>query len=159
MIQITLNIGMKILDSFVTTTKSILVYKNKTLLASLMVGFSNFLFLTVIVNAVTTNSIIMNLSVGGASSIGAYFAMKLNNKFSKESMYVNIITCSSKESVIEFVEYLRLHKIKNIVTDSYTRNWNKTLSVQVFANTREQSRLIDNYLNNKDIKYLRQILD
>jgi len=159
MIQIALNIGMKVLDSFVTTTKSILVYKNKILLASLMVGFSNFLFLTVIVNAVITNSIIMNITVGVSGAIGAYFAMKLNNKFSKESMYVNIITCSSKESVIELVEYLRSHKIKNIVTDSYTRNWNKTLCVQAFASTREQSKLIDNYLENNDVKYLRQILE
>ena len=159
MTQIILSIGMKILDSFVTTSKSILVYKNKILLASLMVGLSNFLFLTVVVNVVESNSIYMNLTVGASSAVGAYLAMKLNNKFSKESTYVNIITCSSKDSVVELVEYLRSHKIKNIVTDSYTRKWDKTLSVQAFANTREQSKLIDDYLNNQNIKYLRKIID
>ena len=159
MIQILLNIAMKILDSFVTTTKSIFVYKNKILLASLMVGCSNFLFLTVIVNAVLSDSIYMNILVGLSSSVGAYLAMKTNNKFSKDVSYLNIITCDTRESVVELVEYLRLHKIKNIVTDSYTRQWDKTLVVQAFANTREQSKLIDTYLENKEEKYLRQILD
>ena len=159
MTRIILNIGMKILDSFTTTTKSIFVYKNKIVLASLMVGLSNFLFLTVIVNAVLSDSIYMNAIVGLSSSIGAYLAMKTNNKFSKDASYLNIITCDTKESVVGLVEYLRLHKIKNIVTDSYTRQWDKTLVVQAFANTREQSKLIDTYLENKEEKYLRQILD
>lgn len=159
MAQIILSIGMKILDSFVTTTKSIFVYKNKILLASLMVGFSNFLFLSVVVNAVLSDSIYTNLIIGLSSSIGAYLAMKTNNKFSKDTMYLNIITCDTKESVVSLVEYLRGNKIKNIVTDSYTKEWDKTLVVQAFANTRNQSKLIDKFLDENKVKYLRQIID
>jgi len=159
MTQIILTICMKILDSFVTTTKSIFVYKNKTLLASLMVGFSNFLFITVIGNVVLSNSIYINMFVGLSSAIGAYGAMKLNNWFSKDRLYFNLITCDSREAVVYFVEYLRLHKIENIVTDSYTKEWTKTLAVQAFANTRKQSKLINKFLDENSTKYLRKILE
>ncbi len=157
--QIILNMLLKTLDSFVTTTKSIFVYNNKIFIASIMVGISNVLMLTVMKNVICSNDTKMVIAFGVSAFIGSFLSLNVNNQFSKDDKYTNIITCDTKESVVELVEYLRKHKIKNIVSDSYTLEWNKTLSVIAFADTRNQSKLIDKFLKDNTVKYMRQIID
>jgi hypothetical protein len=50
------------------------------------------------------------------------------------------------------------HKIKQVVTKSYTRKWEDTYSVMVFSKTKQESKLIDEYLKNTETKYLREII-
>ena len=47
------------------------------------------------------------------------------------------------------------NKITNIISDSYDRNWEKTLSITAYAETKEQSKLIDKYLQNHETKFKR----
>ena len=45
----------------------------------------------------------------------------------------------------------------NLTTDGYTKEWNKNIAITAYADTREQSRLIDEYLNNSNSKFKRII--
>lgn len=53
--------------------------------------------------------------------------------------------------------FLAVNKITNVVGVSYTLDWEKTLAITAYAETKDQSRLIDEYLNSRDIKFKRVI--
>ena len=57
----------------------------------------------------------------------------------------------------EEVEQLVENKITNLTTDGYTKDWKKTLAITAYAETKEQSKLIDNYIKNSEIKFKRII--
>ncbi len=149
---------LKILDNFLGTTKSILVHKNKAVAASVIIVISQFLFYFVISEIISENNIIVLLAVSIASGLGSFIAFKINDRFSKDKLYVNVITSKHLDDMIELCEFLRLKDIKNIVTDSYNKDWTKSMSVQVFALTRVESNLIDKFLQGQDNKYFREIL-
>ena len=81
--------------------------------------------------------------------------MLFNNRFSKDRTYVNVIMSDNKESMMELRDFLAANKITNIVSDSYDKNWEKTLSITAYAETKEQSILIDEFLFNHDLKFKR----
>lgn len=149
---------LKILDNFLLTTKTILVQKNKALFAALTVTLSQFMFYFVISKVIEQNSMYINLYVSIASGIGSYFAMKVNDKLSKEKMYFNTITYKNKEDVIELCEFLKQNKVKYIVTDGYNRDWTTSMVVQIFAQTKNESKLIDKFIDDKNKKYLREVI-
>ena len=58
----------------------------------------------------------------------------------------------------KFRDFLANHKITNIASDSYTRDWTrKTLTITAYAETKQQSSLIDGYIENSDVKFKRKI--
>ena len=48
--------------------------------------------------------------------------------------------------------------IKYIAYNAMDREWNDTYAVTVFAATKHESKMIDKYIEGRDIKYLRRIL-
>jgi uncharacterized protein YebE (UPF0316 family) len=149
---------VKILDNIITTAKSITTYQNKKIVTSLLVVISQFIFYTVIKSVVSDSSILSIATVCICSGIGTYIAMYLNDQFKKDATFTNILTCSCEDSINGLCEYLLAHKIKYIPVDSYNRAGNKSRTVLIFAQTRAESKLIDNFLENCETKYLRQIL-
>lgn len=149
---------VKILDNLISTAKSITVYKNKEILSSVLVIISQFLFYFVIKQVILDSSMLSIIIASVASGLGTYMAMKINNKFQKDMLYMNIITCKNKDDIESLCNYLIKNKIKYIVNDSYTRSWDTTYSAMIFSNTKEQSKLIDKFINETDTKYLRQII-
>lgn len=107
---------------------------------------------------VSENNLWVILAVSVASGIGSFVAFKLNDKFSKEKLYLNIITSKHEDDMRELCEFLRIHQIENIVTDSYRKDWTKSYAVQIFALTRIQSSLIDQFLAGEENKYFRRVL-
>jgi uncharacterized protein YebE (UPF0316 family) len=134
------------------------VHKNKAVAASLLIIVSQFLFYFVISKVVSENNLLVILAVSVASGIGSFVAFKINDKLSKEKLYLNIITSKHEEDMRELCEFLRINNIENIVTDSYRKDWTKSYAVQVFAITRVESRLIDHFLDGETNKYFRKIL-
>ena len=149
---------LKILDNFLTTSKTILVQKNKAIAASILIVVSQFLFYFVISEVVSENNNFVIIAVSIASGIGSFFAFKINDRFSKDKLYLNIITSKNIDELKELCEFLKTNRIKYIVNDSYNRNWTKTISVQVFAATRDESKMLDQYLERMECKYFREIL-
>lgn len=88
-----------------------------------------------------------------ASGIGSYIAFCINNKFSKEVVYINLITSNDKDKMKAFGDYMRTEGIKVVTLDAYNDHIEKTLTALVFANTREQSSKIDDYMAKHDGLY------
>lgn len=147
----------KSLDQACSTAKTILVQNNKPILAGIALGLSNFIYLSITKQVVTSDSIAALIVVSIASGFGCYAAVAFNNKFSKDKTYVNVIMSDDKEAMKQLRTFLASKKITNEISDSYTLDWEPTFSIKAYAETREQSQLIDKYLTENDTKFKRMV--
>ena len=148
----------KVLDNMLGTAKIILVQRNRCVLAGIALGLSNYIYLNITKDIVTTGNNSALVIVSLASGIGCCLAVLFNNKFSKERTYVNVIMSDDKVAMQHFRDFLAQHHITNVAHDSYTLDWSKkTITITAYADTKEQSRLIDNYINTKTFKFKRVI--
>lgn len=148
----------KVLDNTLGTAKTILVQRNRCVLAGIALGLSNFLYLSITKNIVTSDSSLALVIVSIASGVGCCLAVALSNRFSKEKTYVNVIMSDNKEAMKEFRDFLAQHHITNVANDSYTLDWStKTITITAYAETKVQSRLIDTYIENSPLKFKRMI--
>ena len=137
---------VKIIDNIISTEKTLLTQKNKAIAASILVTISQFLFYILIAQVVEDNNITSMIVVSIASGIGSYIAFYINNKFSKETVYINIVTSNDKDKMKAFGDHMRAEGIKVVTMPTYGDEIEKTLTALVFANTRNQSKLIDQYI-------------
>lgn len=148
----------KVLDNTLGTAKTILVQRNRCLLAGVALGLSNFIYLSITKDIVTTDSTLALVVVSIASGVGCCLAVMFNNRFSKDKTYVNVIMSDNKDAMKDFRDFLARHHITNTATDSYTLDWGKkTISITAYAETRAQSKLIDDYIESSQLKFKRMI--
>ena len=146
------------IDNVVTTEKSLLTHRNKAVAASVLVAVSQFLFYILIKEVVADSNPISIIVVSVASGIGSYIAFCINNKFSKETVYINIITSNDKNKMKDFGDHMRSEGIKIVTMPTYGDDIEKTLTALVFANTRFQSKKIDKYIENNS-GFFREVVD
>lgn len=146
---------VKIIDNVLSTGKSILIQRNKAVLAGVFVAISQIIFYKLIDVAQTGEFMIYVIAI--ASGVGTYLAIFISNKFSKERLYVNVLLADDKEAMMDLRNFLQLNKITNLTTDGYTKDFKKTLAVTAYVETKEKSKLLDNYINNSNTKYKRII--
>ena len=103
-----------------------------------------------ITEVVEDSNMISIVVVSIASGIGSYIAFCINNKFSKETVFINIVTSNDKAKMKDFGDHMRTEGIKVLTIPAYGDDIEKTLSALVFANTREQSKQIDKYMEAHD---------
>ena len=130
----------KVFDNALGTAKTILVQRNQCVLAGLALGLSNFIYLSITKDIVTTDSTLALVVVSIASGVGCCLAVAFNNKFSKEKTYVNVIMSDDKEVMMKLRDFLAENKITNVASDSYTR-------------------LIDEYIEASGTKFKRLVQD
>ena len=147
----------KALDQACSTAKTILVQRNKPVLAGLALGLSNFIYLSITKQVVTSDSMAALIVVSVASGFGCYAAVAFNNRFSKAKTYVNVILSDDKEAMMQLRAFLANNKITNMITNSYTLDWEHTFSITAYAETKEQSKLIDDYFAKSDTKFKRMV--
>lgn len=148
----------KVLDNTLNTVKTILVQRNRCLLAGVALGLSNFIYLSITKDIVTSDSTLALVIVSIASGVGCCLAVALSNRFSKDRTYVNVILSDDKEAMKEFRDFLAENHITNVATDSYTLDWSrKSISITAYAQTKAQSRLIDEYIERSLLKCKRVI--
>lgn len=148
----------KVVDNTLGTAKTILVQRNRCFLAGIALGLSNFIYLSITKNIVTSDSSLALVIVSIASGVGCCFAVILSNRFSKEKTYVNVIMSDNKEAMQNFRDFLAKHHITNVASDSYTLDWStKTITITAYAETKIQSRLIDEYVEGSSLKFKRLI--
>lgn len=148
----------KVLDNTLNTAKTILVQRNRCLLAGVALGLSNFIYLSITKDIVTSDSTLALVIVSIASSVGCCLAVALSNRFSKDRTYVNVILSDDKEAMKEFRDFLAENHITNVATDSYTLDWSrKSISITAYAQTKAQSSLIDEYIKRSLLKCKRVI--
>ena len=148
----------KVLDNTLNTAKTILVQRNRCLLAGVALGLSNFIYLSITKDIVTSDSTLALVIVSIASGVGCCLAVALSNRFSKDRTYVNVILSDDKEEMKEFRDFLAENHITNVATDSYTLDWSrKSISITAYAQTKAQSSLIDEYIERSLLKCKRVI--
>ena len=107
---------------------------------------------------VTSNSSLALATVSIASGVGCCLAVALSNRFSKDKTYVNVIMSDNLEAMQEFRDFLATHHITNVAADSYTLDWSKkSITITAYAETKAQSKLIDDYIANSSLKFKRVI--
>lgn len=149
----------KVLDSLLTTSKSILTHRGKKLQASVLVATTQLIFYFLINKIVRDNTTSVMFTVSISAGVGSYIAFIISDRSSTDQLYINIVTSNNKQDMIELCDYLKQVKIKNIISDSYTKDWDRTYTVQILANTRQQSVLLDKFFAKSNNKYLREIID
>lgn len=148
----------KVLDNTLNTAKTILVQRNRCLLAGVALGLSNFIYLSITKDIVTSDSTLALVIVSIASGVGCCLAVALSTRFSKDRTYVNVILSDDKEAMNAFRDFLAENHITNVATDSYTLDWSrKSISITAYAQTKAQSRLIDEYIERSLLKCKRVI--
>ena len=147
----------KMCDNALSTAKTILVQNNRSILAGICLGLSNFIYFMITKNIVESDGILSIVIVSIASGVGCYLAITFNNHFSKDKTYVNVILSDNVDEMMALRDFLASNKITNVVSDSYDRDWNKVMSITAYAQTKEQSMLIDEYVKNSDVKFKRLV--
>jgi hypothetical protein len=147
----------KVLDNALGTAKTILVQHNRSILAGVCLGLSNFIYFLITKNIVESDGMLSIVIVSIASGVGCYLAIVFNNHFSKDRTYVNVILSDHVDEMMALRNFLATNKITNVVSDSYDREWNKVLSITAYAETKDHSRLIDEYIKNSGVKFKRLV--
>lgn len=149
---------VKVIDNIVSTEKTILTQKNKALAASILVVISQIMFYFVIKEVVADSNIISIIVVSIASGVGSYIAFYINKRFSKETVFINIVTANDKEKMKDFGDHMRTEGVKIVTFDAYNDHIESTLTALVFANTKSQSSKIDKYIETHD-GFFREIVN
>ena len=148
----------KMMDNALGTAKTILVQRNRCLLAGIALALSNYIYFCITRNIVTTDSNLAILVVSVASGVGCCLAVALNNRLSRERTFVNVIMSDDLDAMQQFRDFLAKHHITNVAADSYTLDWSvKTITITAYAETKEESMLINRYIENSPLKFKRVI--
>jgi len=148
----------KMLDNALGTAKTILVQRNRCFLAGIALILSNYIYFCITKNIVTADNDLAILVVSIASGVGCWLAMAINNRLSKDRTYVNVIMSDDIEAMQQFRDFLAEHHITNVATDSYTLDWStKTITITAYAETKDDSMLINHYIEGSPMKFKRVI--
>jgi uncharacterized protein YebE (UPF0316 family) len=148
----------KVIDNALSTAKTILVQRSRWLLAGIAVVLSDFIYFWVIKRVVSADSLSAMVIVALAGGVGCALACLVSDRLSKDRTYVNVILSDDLGAMKRFRDFLADHHITNVASDSYTREWNrKTITITAYAETKAESRLINQYLSGSPLKYKRMI--
>ena len=158
MIEYVLLVIVKIFDNVIQTAKSISTYKEQKILSSILTVVSQLIFYLVISQVIEDNTLLSIVIVAVSSGIGNYIAFIVNDKFKKAAKWVFILTSSDAEDVQRLCGYLAEHNIKYIANNGLTRKNEPTIHVIAFSKSKDDSRLIEDFLRNTESKYLKEII-
>ena len=148
----------KVMDNALSTTKTILIQRSRWLLAGIAVVISDFIYFWVTKRVVSADSYAAMIVVALAGGVGCALACILSDKLSKDRTYVNVIMSDDLDAMKRFRDFLAKHHITNVAADSYTREWNrKTITIMAYAETKAESRLINQYISESPLKFKRVI--
>lgn len=149
---------IKIIDNIILTAKSIATYERKKITTAMLVFISQMLFCLVVKQISSDNSIITYLVISISSSIGTLIAFEISDKFKKDSKWMFVLCSSDVEDIKKLCNYLVDNNIKYQANYGLTRKGNDTINVIAFSKTKQESRLIEKYLENTNSKYLKEIM-
>ena len=148
---------VKVVDNIVLTAKSLTTYKGMKIISSILVIISQLLFYLVIDQVINDSTILAIVIVSISSGIGNYIAFLINDKFKKDDKWQYHMTSSDKDDVLRLCNYLVEHRIKYLANHGLNRKGQETINVIAYSKTKDQSRLIEEYLKNTESKYLKEI--
>lgn len=148
---------LKALDNLLSTGKQLLIQRQKPIIAALCVVLSQVIFYKLINEVSAFDGDLAIYIVAVASGAGTLLAVKISDRFSKDRIFVNVILSDEREAMMKLRDFLRDHHITNLAAEGFTKDWQKTIAITAYAETREQSRLIDRYIRESSVKFKRII--
>ena len=158
MIEYILLAVVKAFDNIINTAKSISTYKEQKILSSILTIISQLIFYLVINQVISDNTLMAIIIVSVSSGIGNYIAFAINSKFKKAAKWTFVITSSNLNDIQNLCNYLAEHKVRYIANDGYTRKGEHTINVIAFSKSKDESRLIESFLENTESRYLKEII-
>ena len=149
---------VKILDNIILTAKSLAQYKEQKILSSILVIISQLIFYFVISQIIEDNSILCIVIVSVSSGLGNLIALQINDKVKRDTKWTFVIASSNLNDIQKLCNYLAEHGIKYIANDGYTRKGKHTINVIAFSKSKDESRLIEDFLATTESKYLKEII-
>lgn len=148
----------KVLDNALSTTKTIMIQRSRWILASLAMILSDFIYFWVTKRVVMADSNIAIVAVAVAGGVGCAIACLISAKLSKERTFVHVIMSDNLYAMKDLRDFLAAHHITNVAADTYALDWNKkTITITAYPETRAETKLISEYIDNSPLKFKRVI--
>lgn len=158
MIQFVMMFFAKVVDNILNTTKAIFIQRNKAIFAGISLALSTFIGYYITKIVVRSDGLVPNIVASVAAGVGCIVAVSISNKLSKDRLYVNVLMCDNIYAMRELHDMLSKKHITNVVTDTYTKDFkSKTITITVYCETKEQSRILDEYIASMNKKLKRVI--
>lgn len=148
----------KVLDNALSTTKTILIQRSRWLIAGMTVIASDFIYFWITKRVVSADNNLTLAVVAVAGGVGCALACLVSDKLSKDRTYVNVIMSDDLYEMKKLRDFLADRHITNVAADTYTKEWNrKTITITAYAETKAESRMINQYLENSRKKFKRVV--
>lgn len=158
MIQFGIMFLAKVVDNILNTTKAIFVQRNKAILAGVSLSLSTFIGYYITKIVVRSDGLVPNIVASVAAGVGCVVAVSISNKLSKDRLYVNVLMCDNIIAMQKLHNFLAEKHITNVVTDTYTKDFkSKTITITAYCETKEQSKILDEYIASMNKKLKRVI--
>ena len=158
MIQFGMMFLAKVVDNILNTTKAIFIQRNKAIFAGISLALSTFIGYYITKIVVQSDGLVPNIVASVAAGVGCIVAVSISNKLSKDRLYVNVLMCDNIYAMRELHDMLSKKHITNVVTDTYTKDFkSKTITITAYCETKEQSRILDEYIASMNKKLKRVI--
>ena len=158
MIQFGMMFLAKVVDNILNTTKAIFIQRNKAILAGISLALSTFIGYYITKIVVRSDGLVPNIVASIAAGVGCIVAVSISNKLSKDRLYVNVLMCDNIVAMQKLHNFLAEKHITNVVTDTYTKDFkSKTITITAYCETKEQSRILDEYIASMNKKLKRVI--
>ena len=158
MIQFGMMFLAKVVDNILNTTKAIFIQRNKAILAGISLALSTFIGYYITKIVVRSDGLVPNIVASIAAGVGCIVAVSISNKLSKDRLYVNVLMCDNIVAMQKLHNFLAEKHITNVVTDTYTKDFkSKSITITAYCETKEQSKILDEYIASMNKKLKRVI--
>lgn len=136
----------KLLDTYLSALKNVLMIKNKHFFSALATTGA-YLFYLLMMDKLMSDSNVITISITLlAVFLGQYLAPFLCNKFDKDQIWKINVVPESKELGKSLADKLRDNNIAVQTYIAYNSKKEQTLGINAFAETKVQSTIINNIL-------------
>ena len=97
----------KMADNALSTVKTIMIQRNRSLLAGVAIALSSLLYFWITRSVVLADSLLTTMTVAVASGVGCFLVSRINNKLSKDRTYVNVVMSDDMAAMQDFRYYKR----------------------------------------------------
>lgn len=146
------------MDNALNTTKTILIQRSRWLFAGIAVIASDFIYFWITKRVVSADNYLTMIVVSVAGGVGCAIACLISARLSKERTFVHVIMSDNLYAMKDLRDFLAEHHITNVAADTYALDWNKkTITITAYPETRAETKLISEYIDNSPLKFKRVI--
>ena len=134
---------LKLIDNTLNTMKNIFLIKEKFLVSSLFAALSTAVYMFMVMKMAKTDGLISIIAIFVATFIGTRLPGTVVKKTEKDRLFIYDITADNFNNGKKFADILREADIATKTSIAYNNEMDKTLSIQAYCSSRDESRLVN----------------